>query len=317
MSSYSIQFQRGLPLPGFLARYGTEAQCIDAVERQRWPAGFECPRCSAREQPYRVSHGRRTVLQCRQCRHQTSLMAGTMLDSTKLPLRTWFLAMFFLSQAKTGMSALALKRHLGVSYQTAWLLHHKIMNVMAAGDARMPLEGSVVLDDAYLGGERPGKPGRGSPNKVPFVAAVQLNQEGHPIYVKLTPVPGFTTEALAQWADRTLMPGCEVLSDGLACFSGVVDAGNAHTYNVVGRRKPRDLPQFRWVNTVLANLKTTIKGAYKHFGFRKYAKTYLGAFAYRFNHRFHLGAMMTSMMFDLGLSKPLRERQIRLGCALS
>jgi hypothetical protein len=316
MSKYAIQFQRGLPLIEFVARYGTEAQCTHEVERQRWPGGFECPHCSAREQPYRVAHGRRTVLQCRHCHHQTSLMAGTMLDSTKLPLRTWFLAMHLLSQAKTGLSALALKRQLGVSYQTAWLLHHKIMNVMALGDARTTLEGSVVIDDAYLGGERPGKPGRGSPNKVPFVAAVQLNQEGHPIYAKLTPVKGFTVEAIAHWAKRNLMPGCDVLSDGLACFSGVIDSGNAHTHHVVGRRKPRDLPQFYWVNTVLANLKTTVKGAYKHFRFGKYASTYLAAFAYRFNHRFHLASMMTSLMFDLGLSKPLRERQIRLGCAL-
>lgn len=106
MSSYSIQFQRGLPLADFLARFGTEAQCIRELERQRWPGGFDCPHCLLHHEPYRVTHGRRTVLQCRQCRHQTSLMAGTMLDSTKLPLRTWFLAMFFLSQAKTGMSAL-------------------------------------------------------------------------------------------------------------------------------------------------------------------------------------------------------------------
>jgi hypothetical protein len=143
MSSYRIQFQPGMSLTEFLNRFGTEEQCIEQVMRQRWPGGVECARCAAR-QPYRVRHGRRVVLECRGCGHQTSLLVGTVMQNTKLPLRTWFLAMFLLGQAKTGLSALALKRHLGVSYRTAWLLHHKVMAVMAAADAQLPLEGTGV-----------------------------------------------------------------------------------------------------------------------------------------------------------------------------
>jgi len=315
MSSYTVQFQRGLSIAEFMARYGSEALCVDALERQRWPGGFAYPRCSTRD-PYRVTHGRRTVLQCRACRHQTSLTAGTMLDSTKLPLRVWFLAMYLLGQAKTGLSALELMRHLGVSYRTAWLVHHKVMGVMAAADAKMPLQGSVVVDDAYLGGEHPGTGGRGSPNKMPFVAAVQLNAQGLPMYAKVAPVPGFTTKALADWARKALMPRTNVLSDGLACFAGVIDAGCAHTNIVVGLRKPRELPRFKWVNTVLANLKTAINGAHKHFAFGKYAGSYLGAFARRFNHRFHLRSLSSELLFDFVRTPPLREREIRAGCAL-
>jgi hypothetical protein len=315
MSSYTVQFQRGLSIAEFTARFGTEAQCVDALERQRWPGGFACPRCSTRE-PYRVSHGRRTVLQCRACRHQTSLTAGTMLDSTKLPLRVWFLAIYLLGQAKTGLSALALMRHLGVSYRTAWLVHHKVMRVMAEADAQLPLEDSVVVDDAYLGGEHPGTGGRGSPNKVPFVAAVQVNAQGMPMYAKVAPVPAFTSQAITDWARTALMPGTNVLSDGLSCFGGVIDAGCAHTSIVVGRRKPRELPRFKWINTVLANLKTAINGAHKHFAFGKYAASYLGAFAWRFNHRFHLRSLFSELLFDFARTPPRREREIRAGCAL-
>ena len=315
MSSYTVQFQRGLSLPEFLSRYGTEAQCIDELQRQRWPGGFSCPHCSARE-PYRVSHGRRTVLQCRGCGRQTSLMAGTVLESSKLPLRMWFLAMFLICQAKTGLSALALKRQLGVSYRTAWLLHHKVMAIMAAADAKMPLQGSVVVDDAYLGGERPGPGGRGSPNKVPLVAAVELNAQGMPMYAKLAQVPGFTVRAIADWARGAMLPGTEVLSDGLACFSGVIDAGCAHTSIVVGERKPREMPRMKWVNTLLGNLKTALNGAHKHFAFSKYAPAYLGAFAYRFNHHFHLRSLLTELMFDLARTPRLTEHMIRRGCAL-
>jgi hypothetical protein len=91
------------------------------------------------------------------------------------------------------------------------------------------LKGDVLLDDAYLGGEKPGAPGRGSPNKVPIVAAVSLNDAGRPVYLKLTALSGFTTEAIKSWAKASLMPGCDVRSDGLACFAGVIDAGCAHS----------------------------------------------------------------------------------------
>jgi hypothetical protein len=87
------------------------------------------------------------------------------------------------------LSALALKGHLGVSYPTAWLIQQKLMQVMSERDTLYTLQGNVQVDDAYLGGERVGgKSGRGSENKIPFVAAVSLNTEGYPIYIKMTPV---------------------------------------------------------------------------------------------------------------------------------
>jgi hypothetical protein len=236
------------------------------------------------------------------------------MDSTKLPLRKWFLAMYLISQAKTGLSALALMRHLGVSYRSAWLMNQKIMLTMARCDAARPLQGDVQIDDAYLGGERPetaGTAGRASPNKVPFVAAVSLSERGYPLYVKMSPLPGFTRKSIADWAGSNLVPGSNVVSDGLSCFAGVIDADCAHSYIVVGQRKPRDMPAFHWVNTVLANLKTAISGAHKAFKFGKYATQYLGAFSYRFNHRFDLRGMVGKIIRDVVRGRPLRQHVIR------
>ena len=217
-----------------------------------------------------------------------------------MPLTKWFLAIYLISQAKTGLSALELKRHIGVSYPTAWLVHHKLMTAMATREAEHRLSGTVQVDDAYLGGERAGgKPGRGSENKVPFVAAVSLKGKGNPLYMKATLVPGFTREAISKWAKSNLEPGTAVLSDGLGCFAAVTDAGCTHVAEVVGQRKPRDLPQFKWVNTVLGNLKTMISGAYKAFGYGKYAHRYLGAFAYRFNRRFDLADLVVRLIVDV------------------
>lgn len=234
------------------------------------------------------------------------------MQGTKLPLTTWFLAIYLISQAKTGLSALALKRHLGVSYPTAWLIHHKLMQAMADRKTRYVLDGQVQVDDAYLGGERTsGKVGRGSENKVPFVAAVSLSDEGHPLRVKLTPVSGFNLIAIGQWAKTHLAPGSTVFSDGLACFGAVSSAGCAHQPTVVGKRKPKDLPEFKWINTVLGNLKTSLSGSYHAFDFRKYATRYLAAFTYRFNRRFDLRTLHTRLLVAAATCVPQPQRVIR------
>ncbi len=176
MAMNRIQFQPGLCMSEFFQRYGTQAQCEAALEKARWPEGFRCPRCGGTAHCV-LRGGSRKLYQCNGCHHQSSLTAGTVLQGTKLGLTVWFLAIYLLSQAKTGLSALALKRHLGVSYPTAWLIHHKLMQAMAEREERYVLEGQVQVDDAYLGGERSGgKVGRGSENKVAFVAAVSLNE---------------------------------------------------------------------------------------------------------------------------------------------
>ena len=128
MAMNPIQFQRGMSLPEFHRSFGSAAQCAEALRAARWPQGFCCPRCGSAEH---CRLGRGELYQCSACRRQTSLVAGTLMANTKLPLPLWFLAIYLIGQAKTGLSVLALKRALGVSYPTAWLMHHKIAAAMA------------------------------------------------------------------------------------------------------------------------------------------------------------------------------------------
>jgi transposase-like protein len=298
-------------MPEFLGRFGTEEQCEAALERVRWPQGFRCPHCGATHHCV-LRVGARKVFQCGACRKQTSLIAGTVFQGTKLALTVWFLAIYLVGQAKTGLSALALKRYLGVSYPTAWLVHNKLMQAMVEREERHLLGGEVQVDDAYLGGELSGgTPGRGSENKVPFLAAVSVDAEGHPVHAKLTPVPGFTRQAVADWASAHVLPASVVVSDGLACFNGVRDAGCKHQPVVVGNRKPRDLPDFLWVNTVLDNVKTSLAGAYHAFDFGKYATRYLGAIAYRFNRRFWLDTIAQRLLVAAAGIGPRPEHWLR------
>jgi hypothetical protein len=234
------------------------------------------------------------------------------MEATKLPLTIWFLAFYLIGQAKTSISSLQLSRQLGVAYNTAWMLHSKIRHAMSERDDCYVLQGKVQIDDAYLGGECPGgKAGRGSENKVPIVAAISLNAEGHPIHAKITPIAGFTSEALSVWARQHLSRCCSVLSDGLACFRSVVAAGCSHTAVVTGGRHPNDLPEFRWINILLGNLKTSFSGTFHAFDFGKYAKRYLGGFCFLFNRRFKLSAMTERIANAVCVCKPCPERALR------
>lgn len=88
--------------------------------------------------------------------------------------------------------------------------------------------------------------------------------------VKLTPVSGFSLNAIAPWARNCLAPGSTVCSDGLACIAAVTQAGCIHHCTVIGGRKPMELPEFHWINTVLGNLKTSLSGSYHAFAFGEY-----------------------------------------------
>lgn len=313
MAINPVQFQQGLSMVEFIAQYGTEAKCYRALYRARWPQGFRCPACAHRARS-RFRREGRVYYQCRACRHQTTLISGTLFEGTKLPLRTWFLAIHLLTSTKTNLSALELKRHLGVRYRTAWRLKHKVMQAMMEREETRQLAGFVQVDDAYLGGERNGgKPGRGSQNKQPFVIAVSTDETlEHPTFAVIEPVRRFDNAALLDWGRRRLAADAEVYSDGLGCFRRVIDLDHAHTVlETGGGRAATEARGARWVNVLLGNVKRAIDGRYHAIKQFKYARRYLAEAAYRFNRRFRLREMMPRLLRAMALCAPCAEPILR------
>ena len=313
MSINIVQFQPGLSMAEFIQTYGTEAKCYRALYRWRWPKGFRCPACDGHARS-RFKRAGTIYYQCRACRHQTTLTAGTLFEGTKLPLRTWMLAVHLLTSTKTNLAALQLMRHLGVNYKTAWRVKHKIMQAMTEREESRKLKGFVQIDDAYLGGERNGgKRGRGADGKQPFVVAVQTGEDlEHPVFAVIEPVQSFDSASLNDWIARRLEPGCEVYSDGLGCFRRLEDAGHAHTtLDTGGRRAATEASGARWVNIVLSNLKRAIAGTYHAIRQAKYARRYLAEAAYRFNRRFRLRDMLPRLATALMRCKPCPEPLLR------
>ena len=322
---------RGLSEAEFPARFGREAQCRAALFARRWGKGWACPACG---------HGRcaelasRAAYQCSRCKHQVGLTAGTVFHWTKLPLSTWFLAIYHLTQSKGGMSSVELARRLGTRQPTAWLIKHKLMAAMAARDAGKPkLAGRVEVDDAYLGGARPGgKRGRGAAGKTPFVAAVETidrraidpsakqrasadarGPERKPRRLRLTVVKGFRKQEIATLAKRDFAAGSNVVSDGLSCWTAVTAAKCSHFPMVTGSGpQAATWAPFEWINTTLGNIKTALAGTYHHVS-PKQAQRYLASYAWRFNRRYQLDSLTERLVYACGRTMPHPYRIIIAG----
>ena len=235
-----------------------------------------------------------------------------MFQDSKLPLTTWFAAIYHLTQSKGGISSVELGRRLGVKQGTAWLMRHKLMRAMQAREAEKPrLGGRVEIDDAYLGGERPGgKRGRGAAGKTPVIAAVETTAEREPRRLRLSVVRGFRKKEVEKVAKRDLAAGGTVVSDGLSCWPAVEKAGCSHRPMATGAgKRAASWAPFKWVNTCLGNIKAAIVGTYRH-GSPKHAQAYLTGFAYRFNRRSQLDSIVERLAWAATRTAPQPHRVI-------
>jgi DNA-directed RNA polymerase subunit RPC12/RpoP len=140
-------------------RFGTESNCIKALEKVRWPQGFQCPACGSRQHIFVAT---RKLYQCSKCRHQVSITADTLFHATKVPLVKWFWAIYLMASDKGGISALRLSKHIGISWISARNILKKIRTAMSHRDSIYRLEKLIEFDDTYVGGKRAGKRGRGA-----------------------------------------------------------------------------------------------------------------------------------------------------------
>jgi hypothetical protein len=185
-----------------------------------------------------------------------------------------------------------LMRQLGVSYNTAWSLKYKLLQTMLERDANRQLTGVIAVDDVYWGGACHGQtPGRGSPNKIPLVAALSKSLDARPLALRLSVVAGFRKREIAAWTEKFIHPD-----------SIVVTGGGAASV---------ELEDFRWLNTVLRNVKNALHGTYHKLS-AQHLPRYLAEFCYRFNRRFDLAAMLPRLGYAAAHTPPMPYRLLKL-----
>jgi hypothetical protein len=151
-------------------QFGSETNCLNHIKQLRWPTGFICPRCSC-EHGYELTT--RDVYECSQCHKQTSVTADTLFHGSRISLTKWFWAIYFLGSDKGSISALRLCKLIEANWRTARLILSKLRTAMGHRDSLYRLTGVIEIDDAFVGGKRKGKRGRGAEGKMPVLVAVE------------------------------------------------------------------------------------------------------------------------------------------------
>jgi transposase-like protein len=279
-----------LTLPEIMARFPDEARAVEYLEALRWADGIVCPHCGNADQSrfYKLNANplkkiRVGLRQCAECKKQFRVTVGTIFEDSHIPLNQWIIAWYLISGAKKGMSALQLKRHLGLgSYRSAWFMAHRIRHAMKDPAFNEPLEGVVEVDETYVGGKtRTGTRGRGSERKTPVVALVERNGR-----VRVRVVDRVTAANLKGAIVETVVNTATIVTDEWPSYKGIGKkfAGGHHTVNHGNGEYAR-----QWINTNSAEsffslLKRGVYGSFHHVS-KKHLHRYCDEFAFRWDHR--------------------------------
>jgi transposase-like protein len=258
-----------------------DAACRKYIRRLRWPNGFVCRRCGATGEPWSTARG---VFQCPACKSETSLTAGTIFQDTRKPLRMWFLAMWFVTSQKNGVSALGLQRVLGLgSYETAWTWLHKLRRAMVR-PGRDCLFGVVEIDETYVGGPEEGQRGRKIETKE--IVAVAAEENGRGIgRIRLQRIKDVSAESLLPFVQGVVAPGSVVHTDGWRGYSGLAAAGYKHQVTVISSGSDPAHVAMPRVHNVASLLKRWLLGTHQGGIQPQHLDYYLDEFTFRFNRR--------------------------------
>ena len=259
-------------------KYGTERACIKTLTKVRWPRGFQCPACGSTKFSF-VST--RKLYQCSHCRHQVSITAATLFHATKVPLVKWFWSIYLTASDKGGVSALRLSKQIGVSWVTARNVLRKIRIAMAHRDSIYRLQQLIEFDDAFVGGKRAGKRGRGAEGKPPVLVAVETRTKGAG-FVAMKAVDTISKKTFRDFLKFHLKSGQTVKTDAFPALNAVAE-NHCHEKRVTPPKKASEwLPL---VHIMIGNMKTFINGTF-HGVSSEHLQEYLDEFCYRFNRRF-------------------------------
>ncbi len=263
--------------PEFEQWFATEEACERYLESQRWPDGFECPICGHTA----AWRNRRGWLECAACHHQTSLTSGTLFHRSRFPLRTWFLAMWFICTSKTGVSAAGLKRLLGLkSMQTAYAWLRRLRQAMVRPD-RDSLEGWVQVDDAWLSGT-PARTGA-SWRTARVAVAVESDATGDEFgRIRLRDITRNPADGLTQFIHTEIKPGTVLEVDGWEGYETLAEAGYRCEVITPGDDPAQPLPRIR---RVVGLIRRWLLGTHQGRLSQAYLQGYLDEFAFRYNRR--------------------------------
>lgn len=276
----------------FFARFPDDETCLNQLMEVRYGFRHTCRACGVEATFHKLTN--RRAFSCAQCGDAVYPTAGTVLEDTRTPLQLWFYAVYLFVTTRHGVSGKELQRTLGVTYKTAWRMGHQIRELMADTNGFALLQGHVEADEAYVGGKRPGKRGRGAAGKTIVMGMVE--RDGR---MAAEVIPDVKKATLRDAVNRNVERGATVSTDELMSYGLLAPDGYEHGAVKHGAKqwaKKTDQGVMHHTNTVEGFwrlFKASVRSTHIHVS-AKYMDRYLREFTFRANHR-----KMQNAMFDL------------------
>lgn len=287
-------------LAEFETWFSSEQACRDYLYRLRWPNGFTCPRCgSLKAWPINTR-----LYECSGCHYQLSVVAGTIFQDTHKPLTVWFRAIWWVTGQKNGASALGLKRILGLGgYSTAWTWLHKLRRAMVR-PGRDCLSGMVEVDETFIGGEKPGKRGRGATGKIIVGIAVEDKEDEGIGRIRLGILQDASANCLTGFVEERIVGGSTIRTDDWVGYSRLESAGYRH----VTVKKT----ELKLAHLVASLLKRWLLGTHQGGVSPEHLAYYLDEYTFRFNRRTstHRGKLFMRLLENAVSIDPVTQGQI-------
>jgi len=310
----------------FQKRFLSDEQCMQYLEKLRWPQGFRCPNCQ-HDVGYRLAY--RGLIQCAVCRHQTSVTSGTLFHKTRIPLCIWFWMIYMIAQDKCGVSALKLSKDLGMHYSTVWHIMHKVRDAMRSRDQSIKLAGFIELDEAIIGPQarKPGRPSDNGTKKHPRKKSLGLRrrdgaqpktqtevvvmverEHARAGNVVMKVVQSNTRDDIREAVSLRTEENQWFKTDGLQSHWVIKTMGHRlDCWPMDGKQSCEELPV---VHRVIALVKRWLLGRF-HGVSDRYLQSYLYEFCFRFNRRDREQSLSESLLRACALALPVAYAELK------
>jgi transposase-like protein len=266
----------------------------EAIEALMWPNGPVCPHCGCTGKIGRVEgkSARSGLYYCGDCKKQFTVTVGTIFERSKVPLSKWWMAIHLMASSKKGMSAHQLHRMLGVAYQTAWFMEHRIREAMREG-ALSPMGGDggvVEIDETYIGRKDGFEVKQGAWHKNTILTLVERDGRARSFHVD-----NATKENIVPIIRENIDRESHVMTDEASRYSKIGSEFAKHDVVDHSRKEygytDRETGAKVNTNTIegyYSIFKRGMKGVYQHCG-EKHLHRYLAEFDFRYSNRVRLG----------------------------
>jgi hypothetical protein len=283
----------------FMENFPDEESCKQSFKAHRLKEGVTCNKCGCTSHYWKKN---REQWECKNCQHRTTLKSGTVMQSSKLPFRYWFIAMHLVTSTKKSFSAKEIQRQLGHQrYEPIWAMMHKIRSVMGLRDEEYQLKEEIELDEGFFetvsikrNKNEPLKRGRGSQRQTTVLVSVESKDAGENYnpkkhgknkkvgYLKMKVIKSLKKQNITNTVKASIEYGTKIVSDKSTSY---VDLNQNYEIdsNVIPKNKiSKVLP---WVHTTISNAKRLLLDIHHRID-DDFLQSYLNEYCYKFNRRY-------------------------------